>query len=132
MGGDPDISTITGNDLRRFIIALSSSNRYWKHPYAKMQQDKLSPQSIETYSRAVRAFFGHLHREGFIDDNPMQKIRMPKVPKKVVPTFSDKDLVKLISQAQRTYQQGIQGLRADAVLPGYCCPPFRDCEFKAG
>jgi len=108
MGGDPDISTITGNDLRRFIIALQSSNRYRKHPYAKMQQDKLSPQSIETYARAVRAFFGHLHREGFIDDNPMQKIKMPRVPKKVVPTFSEKDLVKLLSQAQRHTDRGFR------------------------
>jgi site-specific recombinase XerD len=108
MGGDPDISTITGNDLRRFIIALQSSNRYRKHPYAKMQQDKLSPQSIETYARAVRAFFGHLHREGFIDDNPMQKIRMPKVPRKIVPTFSEKDLVKLLSQTQRHTDRGFR------------------------
>jgi len=47
LGGDQDISTLTANDLRRFIIALQNSNKYRNHPYAAPQPQRISPQSIE-------------------------------------------------------------------------------------
>lgn len=108
LGGDPDVASITGDDLRRFIIALQETHRYRHHPFSSPRQDKLSPQSIETYARAVRAFFGFLCREGLIDRNPMQKVRMPKVPSKVVPTLSEKDLVKLFSRPDRNTDAGFR------------------------
>ena len=67
LGADQEITSIAANDLRRFIIALQTTKKYRKHPYSKLQQDKLSPQSIETYARAIRAFFGYLHREELIE-----------------------------------------------------------------
>jgi site-specific recombinase XerD len=82
-----DIGSISGNDLRRFIIALQDQHKFSHHPYNKPQQGKLSPQSIETYCRAIRAFFGFLYREGFIGTNPMERVKMPRVPETVVPTF---------------------------------------------
>jgi len=59
--------------------------KFDNHLYNKPRQAKLSPQSIETYARAIRAFFGYLHHEGFIETNPMGKVKMPKVPEMVVP-----------------------------------------------
>ena len=43
-----DIASITGNDLRRFIIALQAKQKFSNHPFNKPQGTKLSPQSIET------------------------------------------------------------------------------------
>jgi len=102
------MGTIARNDLRRFILALQSSNRYRKHPYAKPQQNKLSPETIRTYARGIRAFFGHLHREGLIDVNPTEGIKMPKAPNKIVPTFSERDLVKLLSQPNKNTDRGFR------------------------
>jgi len=39
--GQQDIDTITGNDLRRFIIALQSKPKFASHPYNKPQKAKL-------------------------------------------------------------------------------------------
>jgi site-specific recombinase XerD len=108
LGGDQDIDRVTGDDLRRFIIALQTSHKYRKHPYTKPQQEKLSPQTIETYARGVRAFFSYMHREGLIDANPMQKIKVPKVPKKVVPTFSEKDVERLLAQPDKHTDRGFR------------------------
>ena len=91
------IGAITGNDLRRFIIALQGKPKFANHPYNKPQQAKLSSQSIETYCRAIKAFFGFLKREGFVERNPMEKVKMPKVPETVVPTFSEKEVEKLLA-----------------------------------
>jgi len=103
-----DIAGITGNDLRRFIIALQGKHKFSHHPYAKPQAALLSPQSIETYSRAVRAFFGFLHREGFNDINPMAGVKMPRVPETVIPVLSEKEVVKLIAQPDKNSNQGFR------------------------
>jgi len=108
LGGDLDIEMITGNDLRRFIIALQDSQKYRNHPYTKQQHNKLSPQTIETYARAIRALFGYLCREGLIETNPRIKVKMPKVPKKVVPTLSGADLEKLLSQPDKRTDRGFR------------------------
>lgn len=55
-----DVASITANDLRRFIVALQGKQKFSNHPYNKPQPTKLSPQSIETYCRGIRAFFGYL------------------------------------------------------------------------
>jgi site-specific recombinase XerD len=108
LGGDQDITAITGDDLKRFIIALQQSRRLRNHPYAKPQPQNLSPETVQTYARGVKACFGQLHRDGLIDTNPMQKIKMPKVPRKIVPTFSDKDIEKLLSQANKQTDRGFR------------------------
>ena len=109
LGSDnQDIASITGNELRRFIIALQDKHKFSNHPYNRPQQAKLSPQSIETYARAIRAFFGFLHREGFIESNPMEKVKMPKVPEILVPTFSQKEIEKLLAQPDKHSNEGFR------------------------
>jgi len=103
-----DIGTITGNDLRRFIIALQGRPKFANHPYNKPQQAKLSSQSIKTYCRAITALFGFLKREGFIDNDPMAKVKMPKVPETVIPTFSEKEVERLLAQADKGSNEGFR------------------------
>ena len=50
LGGNHNISTITANDLRRFIIALQQCKKYRNHPYNKPQQARLPAQSIDMSS----------------------------------------------------------------------------------
>jgi site-specific recombinase XerD len=108
LGDQQDTASITGNDLRRFIIALQERRKWSNHRYAKPQEAKLSPQSVETYARGVRAFFGFLHREGFIDINTMAKVKMPKVPEIAVPTLSEKEIAKLLAQPDKNSPQGFR------------------------
>ncbi len=103
-----DIGNITGNDLRRFIIALRDKPKFANHPYNKPQQAKLSSQSIETYCRAIRAFFGFLKREGFVENNVMAKVKMPKVPETVIPTHSEKEIEKLLAQPDKSSKEGFR------------------------
>lgn len=113
LGDKEDIATITANDFRRFIIALRDKPKFSGHPLNKTQQEKLSSQTINTYCRAIRAFFGYLHREDLIEANPMQGIRIPKAMQKVAPTLSESELEKLLSQPDR---QSNEGFRNYAVM----------------
>jgi len=108
LGDNQKITTITANDLRHFIIALQERSKFQNHPFNKPQKEKLSGQSIETYCRGIRAFFGYLYREGLIESNPIEKVKIPKVPKKVVPTFSEKEIEKLLAQADKRTDRGFR------------------------
>ncbi|MGD9116967.1 MAG: tyrosine-type recombinase/integrase [Dehalococcoidia bacterium] len=104
----PDIAAITADDLRRFIIALRDRRKFAHHPYNKPQTVRLSVQSIETYCRAIKALFGFLKREGFIKNNVLAKVKMPRVPEAVIPTFSEKELARLLSQPDRSSSEGFR------------------------
>jgi integrase/recombinase XerD len=109
LGGDQqDVSKITGDDLRRFIIALKERHKFANHPFTRPMEATISLQSIQTYARAVRAFFGFLQREEFLEKNPMEKVKMPKVPLKIVPTFSGKEIEKLLCQPNKGTHRGFR------------------------
>jgi site-specific recombinase XerD len=108
MGGDVDLAAITANDLRRFIIGLQGKGKFANHPYNRPQQERLSPYSIATYCRGVKAFFAYLYREGLIEQNPMQKVKLPRVPYKVVPTFSERQVERLLSQIDKKSDTGFR------------------------
>jgi site-specific recombinase XerD len=108
-----DIASITSNDLRRFIVALQDKQRFANHPYNKPQKEKLSPQSVDTYCRGIKAFFSFLSREGFMEINPMEKVKLPKLPELVIPTLTQKEVEKLLAQIDK---HSAQGFRDFAIL----------------
>jgi integrase/recombinase XerD len=108
LGGDQNLVDIGANDLRRFIIALGDVHKFSNHPYNKPMAAKLSPHSIQTYCRGVKTFFSYLLREELIEHNPMEKVRMPRAPKNVVPTFSERDVEKLLSQPDKSTYVGFR------------------------
>ncbi len=103
-----NINDITGNDLRQFIIDLQQRPKFLNHPFNKPRQKKISARSIETYARAIRAFFSYLYREEMIDKNPMQKVKMPRVPRIAVPTFSQKEVEMLLSHPDKKTDTGFR------------------------
>lgn len=103
-----DIANITANDLRSFIIALQDRHKYSHHPYNKPLPAKLSPQTILTYCRGIASFFSFLKREGFTEINPMEKVKMPKVPEIIIPTFIEKEIEKLLAQPNKRSNEGFR------------------------
>jgi len=101
-----DITSITADDLRRFIIYCQEKEKWDHHPFNPPQGTKLSSYSIDTYARAIRAFFGHLASEGYLEANPMLKVRMPKVLEKEVPTFTAQQCESLLAQPDRSTWRG--------------------------
>jgi hypothetical protein len=55
------VRKITGDDLRRFIIALQQKKRWATRPDIKAG-GRISATSINTYLRAIKAFWGWMQR----------------------------------------------------------------------
>lgn len=64
----------------------------------QMKKKGLQTVTINTRLRAIRAFFNFLQREKYIKQNPMNEIKLLKDRKKVVETFTTKQLEILFKQ----------------------------------
>ena len=84
LGGCQDVTKITPNDLRQYILSLKNQPRYANHPTIKSKDRPLSDDTIASYVRGIRAFWSWMKREEFIQDNPFEQIKPPKLHEKVV------------------------------------------------
>jgi len=90
LGGINDVSTITADDLRRFIVALKSRTAWENSPKSKGR--RLSPVTVNTYVRAIKSFWSWLEEEKIIDTNPLGLVPAPRIPKKIPKIFSESEL----------------------------------------
>jgi len=87
-----DIRSISLEELRRFIVHLQGRQRFAQHRFTKPQEGHLSGHTVNGYLRALRAFWSWAQREGFVEENPFSQIKIPKAPKKIMPTFTQEQL----------------------------------------
>ena len=108
LGEKQDISQVTANDLRRFIIEFGERPGYMKHPWKPERKEPIAPISVQTYARAIRAFFGHMAAEDLIPANPLQRVKIPKVQTRAVPTFSVSEVERLLRTPDRNTPTGFR------------------------
>jgi len=105
----PDsIEDIGIREVRDFIFYLQNEVTRWESsPYTRDGR-RLSPFSVQGYVRTIKAFWSWLVAEGYIQNNPMEKLKIPKVPRKVIATFTPEQIEKMIKQLdlnkQRTFR----------------------------
>ena len=60
----------------------------------------LSPATVQGYVRAVKAFFSWLEREEYLAANPLRQLPTPRIPVKVINTFTPEDIAALMEVAR--------------------------------
>jgi len=95
----PDsVKDIGVQEVRSFIFYLQNEVTRWESsPYTR-DLKRLSPFSVQGYVRTIKAFWSWLIAEGYISNNPMEKLKLPKVPHKVIATFTPEQLKKMIDR----------------------------------
>ncbi|MBA7477315.1 Tyrosine recombinase XerC [subsurface metagenome] len=96
-GFPTDVGKIGAQEVREFILHLQQVKAFEHHRFAKPQEKGLSGHAINCYLWAVRAFWSWLVREEIIISNPFDKVRIPKAPTKVIPTFSESQIKALLA-----------------------------------
>jgi len=66
--------------------------------------------------RSIRAFWSWLEAEEIVTRNPFAQLRIPKAPKKVIPTFSHEQLKALLSQVNTLSPVGFRDYTIMLVL----------------
>lgn len=103
-----DISEIGAGEIRVFILYLQQKRRFSGHPFARPQQSGLSDHTINCYLRSIRAFWSWLISEGILSETPFSRVKIPRAPRKVVPTFTDSQIGALLGAINTEKPEGIR------------------------
>ncbi len=74
---------ITPAHIRAFFVSLGKRG--------------LADTTVHLHARAVKTLCGWLLAEGMITNNPMERVSMPRLDKKILPAFSPDDVRKLLA-----------------------------------
>ena len=98
LGGIDDVSKVTADDLRRFIVDLRGRRR-WAGRYEAHEaqgKDKISGTSINTYARAIKALWSWMEQQHVIKANPLAAVPAPKLPKRLPKIIDEHDLKAIL------------------------------------
>jgi integrase/recombinase XerC len=84
-------------ELRSYIVHLQHAGRWANKPNIRKAEGELSPYSVQGHVRAIKAFWSWLQKEGHIDNNPLAKLPLPKVPQKPVDVLPREQIMRLLS-----------------------------------
>jgi len=118
LGGSVDVHEVQAEDLREYIRALQERPRWSNHPTIKPKDTRLSPHSIASYVRSIRAFWSWLKREDFIDENPMERVKPPKAPRKIVATLTREQISQLLEAIPNKDSKGYRDRAIVVTLYG--------------
>jgi site-specific recombinase XerD len=85
-------------DGREFLRELMERDRKFKdHPMHREQKGKLAIQYIHGCGRAVRSFSTWVYEEGYLDDNVMRRLRLPKLPSTLPEPLTEQEIHRVLS-----------------------------------
>jgi site-specific recombinase XerD len=105
-GASGDATEVSHLDIREFILYLQQKPCFSSHRFTRPQDKGLSAHTVNCYLRSLRMFFSWLMSEKVIDRNPFDRVKMPRVPRKVMPTFTDSQIQSLLNSIPVKSAQG--------------------------
>ena len=87
-----DVSEIIPQDIRAYLISLQNRN--------------LKDTTQHAHARAIRAWLNWLVAEGDLDGNPMSRVAMPRLEKRIPAPFSPDDVTALLEACDRKTPKG--------------------------
>ena len=95
-GCSGDVAQVGQYEIRDFILYLQQKKCFSNHRFTPAQDRGLSGHTINGYLRGLRIFFSWLVTEEIISINPFERVKLPLPPRKVIPTFTDSQIQKLL------------------------------------
>ena len=93
---NPVLGEITLELVREYILDLQTRHKFGDHPSTPRQEELLSPQTIQCYVRAVKAFFNWLYKEGYSKEFLLERLKPPKAPRKLVDPLADTEISAIL------------------------------------
>lgn len=78
------IHELSIKELRQYIKDLKNRARWPNNPHIKEEnRGRVSPFTILAHIRDIKTFWSWMHREGYIENNPLAHFALPGVPEKL-------------------------------------------------
>ena len=96
--GDRDVTAVTVDDLRRWLVDLRGRSTRYSSTTARPEiPGGLSPASIAGYVRCVKRLFGWLVEEGITTTNPARRIKSPRIARGEPKAYHVEDFSRLLA-----------------------------------
>ena len=105
-GISTDVTQISHHEIRAFILYLRQKRCFSNHRCNHTLGRGLSGHTINCYLRSLRIFFSWLVSEDIIEGNPFDRVKIPRPPDRVIPTFSDFQVQQLLAAIDITTPEG--------------------------
>ncbi|MFC2063383.1 tyrosine-type recombinase/integrase [Chloroflexota bacterium] len=102
------VDKIGKEEARAFISYLQTEVTRWEGSPDIHNDKRLSAYSVQGYARTIKAFWSWLLAEGYITSNPIASLKLPKTPKKVVSTFSQEQIQKMLNSIDKKNSRGFR------------------------
>jgi site-specific recombinase XerD len=90
---DLDIDTV-----RLYILYLQDEHpKYQGHPYTPSREARLSDYSVQGHVRTLRAFSSWLQTEGYLEENALSRLRVPKAVKEEITVLTREEISRILS-----------------------------------
>jgi len=103
-----DICFIDTNLIRRFILSLDEQPAFTNHPFNKPLRRPVSPETKSNYVRGLKSLFSRLLQEGYISENPMTRIKTPKIPTREPVILSESEISRLFGAMDKSTPKGFR------------------------
>lgn len=94
-------STLLGDigiqEVREFILYLQQKQKCNGSHGASSKDRRLSPFTVQGFVRSLKAFYTWLYQEGYVEDNELARLKLPKVPRNLVQTLSEEEIRQLLA-----------------------------------
>ena len=124
------LGELSESEVRQYILFLQNKKKWHDNPYVFKNKGKMAAISIQTYIRALRAFFNWLHEEGYTNENRLARLKPPKAPTKVVEVLSQDEIVRVLNSINRNTATGARDYSILVLLldTGLRCSELRSIE----
>ena len=104
--GCPDrLEATTAETIRFFLAYLRSDAGAGRWGSAQPNARRpVRPSTVDTYYRALRAFFNFVVREGLLNQSPLRNVSPPHLPKDLLPPFTPEQAQALVDAAKKSSQ----------------------------
>jgi site-specific recombinase XerD len=107
-GHGSDISSFTVDNARGYILHLRHKHRFAGHPYTPEQDELVSPKTVQCHVRALKAFASWLFSEGYIAENRLKNLKLPKAPMTVMEPLTPEETKKIIASIDEKTRTGVR------------------------
>ena len=89
-------------DITAFIRYLQDSKKWPNRHRTGKDYGMLSPSCIQHHTRNIKVFWSWLARQGYIENNPLARLPLPKAPQYVIRTLTNNQLKSLLSSIDKS------------------------------
>lgn len=119
-GWSDDIRFLTGWQIREFLGYVGTESRRWglEGNGSETSRRNASHSAVRHYFVVLSCLFNWLMKEGFVEQNPMAKIRVAKSKPKVVVPFSGEEINRMLEIRDYDYAHNVKflGSRNRAII----------------